>query len=82
MAAERGTENGSSYAWCFSHGRLHVFQAGQDPWCTAEWVTVQGATREAALAAKAEHFGDAQFFDELPAGQHHALINARGAASR
>ena len=53
--------NKDRYAWCFSHGTMHFFRAGKDPWCTAFWVYVTGETEIEALINKADTYGDAQF---------------------
>lgn len=52
------------YAWCFDHGRQHRFEGA--PWCTARWVTLTGATEEAALDDKRARFRDARFLHHLP----------------
>lgn len=59
--------NGETFAWCFSHGRLHRFT--REPWCTATWVRLNGTTEDEALAAKRARFGDAQFLRHLPLEQ-------------
>lgn len=60
------------FAWCFSHGRLHLFV--DTPWCTATWVTLPGSTEEQALIVKEERYGRALFLYELSADQQYALI--------
>lgn len=55
------------YAWCFSHGTIHAF--ADDPWCTAQWVRLEGDTEENALADKQARFGEARFLDHLPLEQ-------------
>lgn len=62
------TDPTPTYAWCFSHGRMHTFYSDREPWCTAMWAPVSGDTEEAALAAKRERYGDAQFIHHLPLG--------------
>ncbi len=57
-------ELGESFAWCFSHGRMHRFRA--EPWCTATWASLAGTTEAEATADKQARFGDAQFLDDLP----------------
>lgn len=52
------------YAWCFSHGTLHTFDA--EPWCTADWVPFSARSEEEALEGKAAAYGDVKFFDDLP----------------
>lgn len=54
------------YAWCFSHGRQHCFPEGGEPWCTAQWVWLEGASEAEALAWKARTYGEARFLHELP----------------
>ncbi|MGW0603967.1 hypothetical protein [Streptomyces sp. NPDC002640] len=66
------------FAWCFSHGRLHHFVG--EPWCTATWASLAGATEEEALSAKAQQYGEATFLDQLPNEQQLALI--RGSSDR
>ncbi|MFD7341526.1 hypothetical protein ACFV98_36965 [Streptomyces violascens] len=66
------------FAWCFSHGRLHHFVG--EPWCTATWALLPGATEEDALVAKTQLYGEATFLDQLPGDQHLALI--RGSSDR
>ncbi|MFF5639522.1 hypothetical protein [Streptomyces sp. NPDC012825] len=56
---------GDTYAYCFSHGCLHVFEAGKEPSCGATWVAFNAACEEEALEAKEAAYGDARFFDEL-----------------
>lgn len=63
-----------TYAWCFSHGTLHYFRAGQEPWCTTTWMPIDGSTEDEALAAKQQQYGDAQFLHDLPAEQQITLI--------
>ncbi len=62
---------GDTFAWCFSHGRLHRFT--NRPWCTATWVPLTGTTEDDALADKAARFGDAVFIDHLPLEQQAAV---------
>lgn len=58
-----------TYAWCFSHGRMHCFRPSSEypdgAWCTALWVRLTGHTEEAALADKQARFTDARFDHEL-----------------
>lgn len=58
-----------TYAWCFSHGRMHFFSpTAEHPdgaWCTAFWVPLAGDTEEAALADKQARFADALFDHQL-----------------
>lgn len=54
------------YAWCFSHGLLHTFPGGTDPWCLAHWVPFSVRSETEAMEAKVAAFGDAVFFDDLP----------------
>lgn len=49
------------FAWCFSHGRLHVMPS----WCTAAWIQLVGTTQQEAMVNKHERFGKAQFLHEL-----------------
>lgn len=58
---------GESFAWCFSHGRMHRFTA--DPWCTAEWVRLDGTSQVEAEADKVARFGGAVFLHHLPLEQ-------------
>lgn len=67
----------SEWAWCFSHGRLHRFTSGDEPWCTATWTRLTGATEDEALADKQARFGDAQFLHHLPDEQQLQLIQNR-----
>lgn len=53
------------YAWCFSHGFMHTFDP-ESPWCTADWVWLDGDSEDAAMADKAARYGDAQFLHQLP----------------
>lgn len=63
-----------TYAWCFSHGTMHRFQPGTEPWCTASWVAFTATTQEAATEAKLHAYGDARFLDELPAEKQLEII--------
>ncbi|ARX81567.1 hypothetical protein SMD44_00965 [Streptomyces alboflavus] len=63
------------YAWCFSHGLLHRFADGPEPWCTATWTWIDGATEDEAQAAKKQRFGNARFLDELPGEQQLELLD-------
>lgn len=65
------------YAWCWSHGALHKFPAGQDPWCTATWVWLDGTVEEDALTDKQARYGDARFLHQLPADQQLAIIQRK-----
>ncbi|MFJ8690199.1 hypothetical protein [Micromonospora wenchangensis] len=60
----------TTYAWCFSHGRMHTFVPSAEypdgAWCTAEWMPLDGDTEVAALADKHARYGDAQFIHHLP----------------
>lgn len=62
------------YAWCFSHGVLHPFTAGETPWCTATWIAFTATTEPDALAAKRAAYGDAQFLHDLSADQQVEVI--------
>ncbi|MGW7688797.1 hypothetical protein ACWGMA_07875 [Streptomyces asiaticus] len=64
----------TTYAWCFSHGRLHHFD--DEPWCTATWAILPGATEDEAMTAKEEHYGNVEFLHQLPDDQQIALIDA------
>jgi hypothetical protein len=59
-----------TYAWCFSHGRMHIFRPSSEypdgAWCTARWMPLAGATEEDALADKQDRYGSAQFEHQLP----------------
>lgn len=64
------------YAWCFGHGRLHIF--GVDgAWCTSHWVNLGPAAWSEASAenVKRAHFGDARFMHELPLEAQQAVID-------
>jgi hypothetical protein len=65
---------GESFAWCFSHGRLHRFL--KKPWCTATWARLAGTTEAEALADKAARFGDATFSNDLPLETQVELMQA------
>lgn len=56
-----------TYAWCFSHGRLHDFHG--EPWCTADWVAFVAPSEEGAHEAKIAAYGDARFLNGLPVAQ-------------
>lgn len=60
-------ELGESFAWCFSHGRMHRFTA--EPWCTATWARLAGTKGVEAAADKWGRFGDAHFLHQLPLEQ-------------
>ncbi|MEV0220842.1 hypothetical protein [Streptomyces sp. NPDC050704] len=62
-----------NYAWCFSHGTLHRFRYRETPWCTAQWVSLDAYSEEAALAVKQRAWGGARFLHELPAEQQLAI---------
>lgn len=62
--ADRSPE--TRYAWCFSHGLMHRFRAGEDPWCTAVWAYLEGESEEEAQSHKKAAFGDAVFEHHLP----------------
>ncbi|MBD3004655.1 hypothetical protein [Streptomyces sp. 5-10] len=66
------------YAWCFSHGWMHIGK----PWCTATWVILSGATEEEALASRLEQYGEARFLHHLPGEQQIVVIEASRAARR
>ncbi|MGX1129929.1 hypothetical protein RKD49_002119 [Streptomyces glaucescens] len=67
------TDDGE-WVWCFSHGRLHHFAPGDEPWCTATWTRLDGATEHDALADKQARYGEAQFIHQLPDEQQLQLI--------
>ncbi|MFF0276893.1 hypothetical protein [Streptomyces sp. NPDC004330] len=67
------------HAWCFDHGRAHVFASGTTPWCTAAWVGFVAASAEQALEAKQASYGDAQFFDQLTSDHQLEVIEIRAA---
>jgi len=62
------------YAWCFSHGIMHRFPEGEDPWCTATWVAFTATTAEEAAEAEQAAYGDARFLHELPADKQLEVI--------
>lgn len=64
------------YAWCFDHGRMHVFDP-EKPWCTAAWVPLDGHAEAEAVADKQTRYGNAQFLHDLPDGLHLAVIRER-----
>ena len=70
-----------TFAWCFSHGRLHVFRPSTEypdgAWCTATWVPFAAATEEQAIEAKQVAYGDAAFFDDLPVGKQLEVVKIR-----
>ncbi len=61
----------TTYAWCFSHGRMHTFRPSAEypngAWCTAHWVHLGPAavSEETAEKVKQDHFGHARFMHEL-----------------
>jgi len=55
-----------THAWCFSHGRMHTFDADETPWCTASWVAFAVTGELQALEAKQAAYGGARFLNELP----------------
>lgn len=69
-------EPSTDFAWCFSHGLLHHFQRGADPWCTAFWVPLDADTEEGAMAVKSDLYGQAQFIDGLPLEQQLEIMEA------
>lgn len=69
----------TTYAWCFDHGCLHAFSG--EPWCTAWWAPLTGATEDEALADKVARFGDAFFYDQLPLAVQAQLADARKGGS-
>ncbi len=72
------------FAWCFDHGRLHVFvprgehECPDGAWCTARWVRLAGTTEQEATADKEKRFGEAVFCHHLPPDEHLALITTGG----
>lgn len=72
--------NPTIYAWCFSHGRLHVF-ADHGAWCTGNWVDLGPGLAGEAMAEdrKRAHFGDARFLHELPAEAQEAVMGQAAA---
>lgn len=69
------------HAWCFDHGRAHVFAAGTTPWCSAAWVGFAAACAGQALEAKQAAYGDAQFFDQLSTVHQLEVIEIRASRS-
>ncbi|WP_369383219.1 hypothetical protein [Streptomyces sp. cg36] len=69
------TDAPDTYAFCFSHGDLHVFRG--EPWCTAAWVTLSGSTRDEALQDKRHRFGEARFVDGLSLEQQVEVLRLR-----
>ncbi|MFE6412602.1 hypothetical protein ACFVOR_37345 [Streptomyces sp. NPDC057837] len=68
------TDQPITFAWCFSHGTMHRFKDGDQPWCTASWVAFTATTEEAAQEAKQHAYGEARFLDELPAEKQLEVI--------
>lgn len=72
-----------TYAWCFSHGRMHFFRPSREypdgAWCTAFWVPLNGDTEEAALADKRARFTDARFDHELAPERRAEVFEAHAA---
>ncbi|MGI5422937.1 hypothetical protein [Actinomadura luteofluorescens] len=72
-----------TYAWCFSHGRMHFFRPSDEhpdgAWCTALWTLLAGDTEESALADKQARFADARFAHELGPEQHLEVFEAHAA---
>ncbi|PBC66281.1 hypothetical protein BX265_8344 [Streptomyces sp. TLI_235] len=66
-----------AYAWCFDHGRLHRFPAGDEPWCSAAWVPLAGATEEEAVEAKWAAYGDARFLHDLSEDKQRNFVEIR-----
>lgn len=64
------------YAWCFSHGRMHVFDP-DNPWCAASWVPLNGETESDALSEKQEKYGRAAFLKDLSADQRTEVTRER-----
>jgi hypothetical protein len=62
------------YAWCFSHGIMHHFNAGDEPWCTASWIAFTATTAEEAHASKEAAYGDAAFLHQLPVDKQLEVI--------
>ncbi|NEA20652.1 hypothetical protein [Streptomyces halstedii] len=73
------TTSGHLHAWCFDHGRAHVFAAGTTPWCSAAWVGFVAASADQALEAKQAAYGDAQYFNQLSAVHQLEVIEVRAA---
>lgn len=67
----------TTYAWCFSHGLLHTFPAGTDPWCTGNWVPFSARSEAEALEGKTMSYGDAVFFDDLTGDQKLEVLGIR-----
>ena len=65
------------FAWCFSHGHHHRFAMGEEPWCTATWVWLEGSTEPEALTMKEQVYAEARFLDELPDYQQLGIINGQ-----
>jgi hypothetical protein len=66
-----------TYAWCFDHGRLHAFPAGDEPWCSVAWVPLAAATEEQAVEAKQAAYGDARFLHDLPEDKQLKVVEIR-----
>jgi hypothetical protein len=63
-----------AYVWCFSHGRMHTFDAANGAWCDGNWVDLGTRYPSTAEDRKRDHFGDAQFMHELPLEAQQAVI--------
>ncbi|MFJ8764677.1 hypothetical protein [Streptomyces clavifer] len=70
------------HAWCFDHGRAHVFAADATPWCSAAWVGFVAACADQVMEAKQAAYGDAQYFDQLSADHQLEVIEIRAARTK
>ena len=68
------TDQPMTFAWCFSHGTMHRFKTGTEPWCTASWVGFTAPTEEVAQEAKRYAYGDARFLHDLPVERQMEVI--------
>lgn len=65
------------YAWCFGHGRMHVFD-GRQPWCTSNWVKIEADSLAHAEDSKRAQYGDARFMHELALEEQAQVYEAKG----
>jgi hypothetical protein len=66
-----------TFAWCFSHGRLHKFAPDVEPWCTGNWVAFVARSEEEAMEAKVASYGEAVSFDDLPYDKKLEVLDIR-----
>jgi hypothetical protein len=66
------------YAWCFGHGRMHVFEGAQK-WCTSNWVEIEADSLAHAEDVKRVRYGNARFIHELALEEQVQIQEARDA---